>query len=70
MINLPGGEIAFIVRSTSRQNSSVYFSRNLGETWDYALEGAYNTSMAGLLDEKRFWVWANNEALIYERLGD
>jgi hypothetical protein len=70
MINLPGGEIAFIVRSTARQNSSIYFSRDLGETWDYALEGAYNTSMAGLLDENRFWVWANNEALIYERLRD
>ena len=67
---LPGGELAFVVRSTGRQNSSVYFSRDLGETWDYALEGAYNTSMAGLLDEKTFWVWANNEALIYKRLDE
>ena len=65
---LPGGELAFVVRSTGRQASSVYFSRDLGETWDYALEGAYNTSMAGMLDENTFWVWANNEALIYRRL--
>ena len=65
---LPGGELAFVVRSTSRQNNSVYFSRDLGATWDYALEGAYNTWMAGLLDEKTFWVWANNEALIYRRV--
>jgi len=45
-----------VVRSTGRQNASVYFSRDLGETWDYALEGAYNTWMAGLLDENSFWV--------------
>jgi len=65
---LPDGELAFVVRSTGRQASSVYFSRDLGETWDYALEGAYNTSMAGLLDDDTFWVWANNEALIYRRV--
>ena len=58
------------MRSTGRQNSSVYFSRDLGKTWDYALEGTYNISMAGLLNEKTFWVWANNEALFYKRVGD
>lgn len=67
VVDLPGGEIAFVVRSTGRQNASVYFSRNDGETWDYALEGAYNTWMAGLLDDDSFWVWANTEALIYRR---
>src|SRR5438270_11797845 len=67
-IVLPGGELAFVVRSTGRQAPSVYFSRDLGKTWDYALEGAYNTSMASMLDEDRFWVWANNEALIYRRV--
>ena len=64
---LPGGELAFVVRNTGRQASGVYFSRDLGETWDYALEGAYNTWMAGLLDENTLWVWANTEALIYRR---
>ena len=67
---LPEGELAFVVRSTGRQNSSLYFSRDLGETWDYALEGGYNTWMAGLLDENSFWVWANNEALIYRRVRE
>jgi len=67
---LPSGELAFVVRSTGRQASSVYFSRDLGETWDYALEGGYNTWMAGLLDENRFWVWANNETLIYRRVRE
>ena len=67
---LPGGELAFVVRSTGRQASGVYFSRDLGETWDYALEGGYNTWMAGLLDENTFWVWANNEALIYRRVRE
>ena len=67
---LPGGELAFVIRSTGRQASGVYFSRDLGETWDYALEGGYNTWMAGLLDENTFWVWANTEALIYRRVRE
>ena len=55
------------VRTTDRSAPAVYFSRDHGATWDYALAGPYNT--AGLRDERTFWINANNEVLIYRKDG-
>ena len=66
-VAFPDNSIALIVRTTGRSAPGVYFSRDYGATWDYALSGPYNTLAAGLTDEKTFWLNANNEVLIYRK---
>ena len=66
---LPDGGIVSIVRTHSRQASGVYFSYDLGNTWNYALAGPYNTQSAAMLDENHFWVYAGNEVVIYRKVN-
>ena len=67
LVHLSDGGLAFVIRSTGRQGPGVYISYDKGMTWDYALAGPYNTWDAGMLDDDRFWAFANNEVVIYRR---
>ena len=68
-VSFSDGSIALVVRTHGRSAPAVYFSRDYGATWDYALAGPYNTLAAGLGDDGTFWINANNEVLIYRKSG-